>query len=73
MANTEHSEQKAIVKEDSEGRPYIVFELLRGDEIPLLKQRTIGLRLEDTATIEDATSLAKHINSLVATLFITDF
>ncbi|MDE5179068.1 hypothetical protein [Vibrio fluvialis] len=73
MANTEHSEQKAIVKEDSEGRPYIVFELLRGEEIPLLKQRTIGLRLEDKASIEDATSLAKHINSLLATLFITKF
>ncbi|MEZ8197065.1 hypothetical protein [Vibrio cortegadensis] len=73
MANTYRSEQKVIVKEDGKGQPYLIFELLRGEEVPMLQSANIGLGLREGTTYEEAVTLARQINDKLSALFIAEF
>ena len=73
VANTYRSEQKVIVKEDGKGQPFLTFELLRGEEVPMLQSANLGLWLREGTTYEEAVTLARQINDKLSALFITEF
>jgi hypothetical protein len=73
MAKTYTGSHKAIVKEFGDGQPYILFELLQGEEIPMFRQANIGFTLERGTTYEEAQAIARQVNEKLVGLLFTKF
>lgn len=72
MAKSHYGIHKAVVKESGSGAPYILFELLSGEETPAFHQANVGLRFEDGTSYEDVCSIAHSINEKLSGLILTD-
>jgi hypothetical protein len=73
VVTTNTSKHKVTVKESVEGKPYLAFELLEGNEIPIIKDSNIGFFLEEGTSYEEAKELAGSINEKLSCLYITSF
>jgi hypothetical protein len=60
---------KAIVKENDNGRSYIVFELLRGSEITDFKNAIFGFEFDSKCSYEDVQNIASTINKSIVNIF----
>ena len=73
MPHTEDAKHLVTVKESATGKPWFMFELVDGEEISSLRNISIGIRLKDGTTYEQARDLASRINQhaigLTATMF----
>ena len=72
MTKTHHGDYRVTVKEDGEGRPFLMLEP-SGRDMELLAGGFITLRLRDGTTHEEAHSLADVINDRVKGAAITIF
>ena len=72
MNKTSHGIHKAIVKESVSGAPYILFELLSGDEIPAFRRSNVGLSFKDGTSYEEVCSIAHTINEKLSGLILTE-
>ena len=68
---TNTSKQKVTVKEFGNGKPYLAFELLEGDEIPSLIDANVGFYLKEGTSYEEAEELARAINSKLSSMYVT--
>jgi len=73
MPHTEDAKHLVTVKETATGKPWLMFELVDGEEISPLQDASIGIRLEDGTTIEQARDLASRINQHATGLTVTMF
>jgi len=72
VATTYTSRQKITVKKSAEGKLYLAFELLEGNEIPILEKSNIGFFLDEGTSYEEAQILANSINEKLASLYVTE-
>lgn len=71
MSKTYQGEHKATVKGFENGQPYIMFELLKGKEIPDFLNANVGVSFDDDTTYEQAQAIADTLNSKLKGLFVT--
>jgi len=68
---TQRGEYRCIVKEGASGQPFLVFELLRGDQPSALKGKLISIDLQPGTTIEKAQTLARELDKAMVGLAVT--
>lgn len=72
MSKTFRGQHKITVKEFHDGKVYLAFEHLDGDQIPCLSNFNVGLSLDDATSIEEAKNIANIINSKLKGLMFTE-
>jgi hypothetical protein len=72
MTKTHHGDYRVTVKEDGDGRPFLMLEP-SGRDMELLAGGFITLRLRDGTTHDEAQSLAKTMNDRIEGAAITVF
>ena len=70
MVETHRAKFLFVVKESSDGAPFIVLESLKGT-LPILEYGFIGLDLFEKTTIEQAGEIVDFLNNNVASVFYT--
>mgnify|MGYP001608327731 CR=1 FL=1 len=73
MADKSQGRYKAIVKEGPAGEPFIIFELLGGEPIADFKNTLFGFNLKSDTSIEEAQNIARQINGLISSFFISRY
>lgn len=74
VIKNEHGSYKAVAKEiGSSGTPHIALELLDGNDISILENKSIYLALNKETTLEEAEELANKINTHITGLNLTSF
>jgi|UPI000565CFD3 hypothetical protein len=72
MTKTHYGDYRVTVKEDDDGRPFLMLEP-SGRDMELLAGGFITLRLRDGTTHDEAQSLAKTMNDHIEGAAITVF
>jgi hypothetical protein len=63
---TDRARHIVVVKEYGDGVPWLMLELLEGEELPVLRRGFLGLDLRQGTTYEEAQALANSLNELLA-------
>jgi hypothetical protein len=62
---TDRARHSFTVKEFGDGTPWIMLELLDGQELPVLRRGFLGLDLKEGTTYDQAKALAATLNESV--------
>lgn len=72
-SKTDRAYYRFTVKEYVSGTPWIMFELLHGPNLPMLKDGFLGLDLRSGTSYEEANVIANFLNDHVECVAATTF